>query len=112
MAIVGSSCWYAYISAENETYTYTQDVEMGPSSVWCTAALSSFGTGDAVINAGFSQYRSRDPHTGVDSVVSLNSLGVPAFYADNCDSVTLIAWVNDLGGGSSAQPLFNIYYFG
>ena len=33
MAIVGSSCWYAFISAENETYTYTQDVEMGPSSV-------------------------------------------------------------------------------
>lgn len=112
MAIVGSSCWYTFISAENETYTYTQDVEMGPSSVWCTAALSSFGTSGAVISAGFSQYRTRNPSSGVDTVVSLSSLGAPAFYAANCDSVTLIAWINDLSGGSSAQPLFSIYYFG
>jgi hypothetical protein len=112
VAIVGSSCWYASISAENETYTYTQDVEMGPSSVWCTAALSSFGTTGAVISAGFSQYRTRNPTTGVDRVVSLSSLGVPSFYATNCDSVTLMAWVNDFNGGSSAQPLFNIYYLG
>jgi hypothetical protein len=78
----------------------------------CTAALSSFGTTGAVISAGFSQYRTRNPTTGVDRVVSLSSLGVPSFYATNCDSVTLMAWVNDFNGGSSAQPLFNIYYLG
>ena len=85
---------------------------MAPSSVWCTGALSSFGTGDAVITAGISQYRTRNPSTGVDRVVLLSSLGVPAFYADNCDLVTLIAWINDMSGASSAQPFFNIYYFG
>lgn len=106
--------------AQNTYADWSHDFEIAPSSVYCSSQLASYSGGLAGADTGFSQYRVRNPDTGVDTVVSLGGTSspelvglVPAFYADNCDSVTFWFHVEDGDGdGVIAMALFNVFFWG
>jgi hypothetical protein len=120
MAIVSYYGQYHHAWVTNNYADWSHDVEMPPSSVLCTSQLASYSAGLAGADTGFSQYSVRNPDTGVDAVVSLGGTSspelvglIPAFSADNCDSVTFWFHVEDGdGNGVIAMALFNIFYWG
>jgi len=94
MGVGGIAMWYIQsIYAENEDFSFTHDIEFAPSSIGATG----FGNYLMVSGSpnyyyiGVSEYRTRDPETGVDTVHTFGtSYGTvaPAFFDNNVDSVT------------------------
>lgn len=99
---------------------WSYDYEIAPSSVYGSAQLASYSSDNGGADLGFSQYTVRDPDTGVDSTVTLGGTQspdlvglVPAFYADNVDSLTFWFYVEDgNGNGTIAMALFNVFFWG
>jgi hypothetical protein len=100
--------------------TWTRDFEFAPSSVLCTAHLSCYyNNPDSAADAGITQYRTRDPRTGIDRLHSIGTSPepgqTPAFYDDNVYSVTFYLYVYDENAGDVpmfAMALFNIFFWG
>lgn len=85
------------------------------------AALGSFETSDGGAIAGFSEFRTRNPQTGVDSVHPLgnpnspDTVGqgvVPEFFAQDVDSVTLWYEVWDGNNYTYAYAWWNLFFWG
>jgi hypothetical protein len=103
----------------NDTADWSHDVELAPSSVLCTANLSSLEIYNAgAANAGIVQYRTRDPNTGIDTVHDLPGVSspvlvglTPAIYDDNVDSITFYVDLESASGDVYTMALFNILFW-
>lgn len=117
------SFWFDCVNgyAENSTGYWTHDVEIAPSTVSGMASLASFETSDGGAFAGFSQYRTRNLQTGIDSVHALgntnspDSVGqgvAPEFFDQNVDSVTLWYEIWDGNNYTYAYASWNLFFWG
>ncbi len=101
------------------TGSWSSQSFFSPSTVAADGELNEFFTVDSGYgSAGFLNYTTRDPNTGVDSLVDLSQTQVglfimpgPTIFDNNVDSITFATQYGDLNNTTQMCATYRVWFF-